>query len=119
MYAFATETIYAMFIKDHFGYGEQTLSTLFAVNGMFLGIFQVFFIRPLVSACGKHVTLALGNLVLAVGMLGVALVRAEVPHFMLFTLHVVGYSVVSSSASHPLTHSLTHSLTITKSLTHH
>lgn len=33
MYAFATETIYAMFLKDSFGYGERTLSTLFAVNG--------------------------------------------------------------------------------------
>lgn len=37
MYAFATETIYAMFIKDSFGYGERILSSLFAFNGFFIG----------------------------------------------------------------------------------
>lgn len=97
MYAFATETIYAMFIKDSFGYGERALSTLFAINGIFIGIFQVFFIKPLVSAIGKHATLMLGNMLLAIGMIGVALVREQVPHFLLFTLHIVGYSIADTS----------------------
>eukprot|EP01037_Dinobryon_pediforme_P043376 gene43376-54363_t len=61
MFAFATETIYAMFIKDSFGYGESTLSTIFAINGLFIGLFQVFFIKPVISMIGKHATLALGN----------------------------------------------------------
>lgn len=97
MYAFATETIYAMFLKDSFGYGERTLSTLFAVNGLFIGIFQVFFIKPMVNILGKHVTLVVGNTLLAVGMVGVALVRAEVFHFFLFTAHIVGYSIADTA----------------------
>lgn len=97
MYAFATETIYAMFIKDSFGYGEKTLSTLFAINGLFIGLFQVFLIKPLVNLVGKHVTLVIGNILLAVGMVGIALVRKEKLHFMLFTVHIVGYSIADTA----------------------
>ena len=35
MYAFATETIYAMFMKENFeGYGERALSTLYVLYGI-------------------------------------------------------------------------------------
>ena len=64
MYTFASETIYAMFIKDIYGYGEHTLSKLFAINGSLIGIFQIFFIKHLINLVGKHNTLALGNLML-------------------------------------------------------
>ena len=97
MYAFATETIYAMFMKDSFGYGERALSTLFAFNGFFIGVFQVFFIKPLINAIGKHATLAVGNFLLAVGMVGVALVREEKLHFSLFAVHIVGYSIADTA----------------------
>lgn len=97
MYAFATETIYAMFLKDTFGHGERTLSSLFAVNGLFIGLFQVFLIKPLVSLIGKHMTLIFGNVMLALGMIGVALVRQETIHFILFTIHIVGYSIADTA----------------------
>lgn len=98
MFAFATETIYAMFIKDSFGYGESTLSTIFAINGLFIGLFQVFFIKPVISMIGKHATLALGNVVLAIGMMGVALIRQTKPlHFAFFSAHIVGYSVADTT----------------------
>lgn len=97
MYAFATETIYAMFIKDSFGHGERVLSTVFAVNGLFIGLFQVFFIKPMVSCMGKHATLAAGDILLALGMVGVALVRSQIPHFLLFTAHIVGYSIADTA----------------------
>ena len=97
MYAFATETIYAMFMKDSFGYGERALSTLFAFNGFFIGVFQVFFIKPMINAIGKHATLAVGNFLLAAGMVGVALVREEKLHFSLFALHIVGYSIADTA----------------------
>ena len=97
MYAFATETIYAMFMKDSFGYGERALSTLFAFNGFFIGIFQVFFIKPMINTIGKHATLAVGTSLLATGMVGVALVRKETLHFMLFAGHIVGYSIADTA----------------------
>ena len=97
MYAFATETIYAMFMKDSFGYGERALSTLFAFNGFFIGVFQVFFIKPMINMIGKHATLAVGNGLLAAGMVGVALVRKETLHFMLFVGHIVGYSIADTA----------------------
>lgn len=97
MYAFATETVYAMFLKDSFGYGERTLSALFALSGLFIGIFQVFFIKHMVNSLGKHVTLAIGNSVLALGMLGLALVRKELLHFILFDIHIVGYSIADTA----------------------
>jgi MFS transporter, DHA1 family, tetracycline resistance protein len=97
MYAFATETIYAMFMKDSFGYGERALSTLFAFNGFFIGVFQVFFIKPMINLIGKHATLAVGNALLAAGMVGVALVRKETLHFMLFAGHIVGYSIADTA----------------------
>eukprot|EP01038_Epipyxis_sp_PR26KG_P006517 gene6517-8957_t len=97
MYAFATESIYAMFIKDSFGYGERVLSGLFAMNGMFIGIFQVFFIKPLINLIGKHATLALGDSILALGMIGVALIRVESIHFLLFAVHIVGYSIADTA----------------------
>ena len=97
MYAFATETIYAMFMKDSFGYGERALSTLFAFNGFFIGVFQIFFIKPMINMIGKHATLAVGNGLLAAGMVGVALIRKETLHFMLFVGHIVGYSIADTA----------------------
>jgi MFS family permease len=98
MFAFATESIYAIFIKDSFGYGEGVLSTIFAINGLFIGLFQVFFIKPMISAIGKHATLAVGNIMLALGMIGVALVRdAKSIHFAFFAAHVVGYSIADTT----------------------
>ena len=97
MYAFATETIYAMFIKDSFGYGERVLSALLAFCGLFIGIFQTFFIKPLITRIGKHATLAVGNGLLAAGMVGVALVREEKAHFALFAAHIIGYSIADTA----------------------
>lgn len=88
MYAFATETIYAMFIKDSFGYGEHILSALFAVNGLFIGLFQVFLIKPLINSIEKHATSALGNAMLALGMVGVA-IRRFILGFLLLILLVI------------------------------
>jgi MFS family permease len=67
MYAFSIETIYAMFIKDNFGYGERALSTLFACNGVLIGVFQVFFLKHLVGKIGKHWTLIIGSSMLSLG----------------------------------------------------
>ena len=97
MYAFATESIYAMFIKDSFGYGERVLSALFAFCGLFIGLFQTFLIKPLIGAVGKHSTLAVGNALLAMGMVGIALVRKEPEHFLLFAAHIVGYSIADTA----------------------
>ena len=97
MYACATETIYAMFMQDSFGYGERVLSALLAFCGLFIGLFQVFLIKPLVGSVGKHGMLAAGNAVLAIGLVGVALVRDESVHFALFVLHIVGYTVADTA----------------------
>ena len=97
MYAFSTESIYAIFMKESFGYGERALSTLFACSGLVIGIIQIFFIRPIVASIGKHATLGLGNVLLAVGMIGVALVREQSLHFLLFGIHVLGYSVADTA----------------------
>ncbi|NDC43293.1 MAG: MFS transporter [Chitinophagia bacterium] len=97
MYACATETIYAMFIQDSFGYGERVFATLLAFCGLFIGLFQVFLIKPLVGAVGKHGMLAVGNAILAAGLVGVALVRDEWAHFALFVTHIVGYTVADTA----------------------
>jgi DHA1 family tetracycline resistance protein-like MFS transporter len=97
MYAFGTETIYAVFIKDTFGFGEAMLSGLFAVNGLLTGVFQVFLIKPLISAIGMHATLALGNVLLALGMLGLAVVRNKPLHFLLFACHILGFSIADTA----------------------
>jgi hypothetical protein len=61
MYAFATESMYGVLIKDAFGYGEDTLSLLFAINGVCVGIFQLLFIKPMIDLFGKHMTLLVGK----------------------------------------------------------
>jgi MFS family permease len=103
MYTFASETIYAMFIKDIFGYGEHTLSKLFAINGSLIGIFQIFFIKPMITYAGKHNTLAIGNLMLSLGMIGVALIRFPLIHFILFGIHILGYSIADTSLASLIT----------------
>ena len=97
MYAFSIETIYPMFIKDAFNYGERELSTLFACNGVLIGIFQIFLIKPLVNQIGKHWTLIFGNLILALGMVGLALIRKKGIHFTFFVAHIVGYSIADTA----------------------
>jgi DHA1 family tetracycline resistance protein-like MFS transporter len=97
MFAFGTETIYAVFLKDTFGFGESVLSGLFAINGLITGVFQVFLIKPLIAAIGMPATLALGNLLLAVGMAGLAVVRSQTPHFILFGCHILGYCIADTA----------------------
>lgn len=99
MFAFSTETIYAYFIKDAFGLGEHALSMLFAMNGLLIGLAQMFLIKPLVGRIGKHATLALGNAVLAIGMVGVALVRSRELNIAIFAVHVVGYSLADTAVA--------------------
>lgn len=99
MYAFSTETIYAIFIKDAFDLGERALSMLFAMNGLLIGLAQMFLIKPLVGRIGKHATLALGNAVLAAGMVGVGLVRSRNINIAIFAVHVVGYSLADTAVA--------------------
>jgi MFS family permease len=104
MYAFASETVYALLIKDEFGYDEKVLSKLFACSGFLIGIFQVFLIKPIITLLGKHFTLTIGNMILAFGMLGVAMVRKKVLHFSLFMVHIVGYSVADTALVSLISH---------------
>lgn len=97
MYAFGTETVYAMLLKDAYKYGESTLSILLAVNGLFIGLVQVFLIKPLVHKVGQRGTLLLGNVFMAVGMLGLAVARTQALHFALFSCHIVAYSVAETA----------------------
>lgn len=104
MYAFATETIYAMFMKDLFGYhGDRALSTVFAVSGILIGIFQVFFIKSTINMLGKHATLVCGNAILSLGMIGVGMIRHRGFHFAMFGLHVVGYSIADTALASLIT----------------
>ena len=50
----------------------------------------------MVTLIGKHGTLGIGNAVLAMGMVGVALIRIKSLHFIIFALHVVGYSIADT-----------------------
>ena len=51
----------------------------------------------MINMIGKHATLAVGNGLLAAGMVGVALVRKETLHFMLFVGHIVVYSIADTA----------------------
>ncbi|CAM9497218.1 unnamed protein product [Heterosigma akashiwo] len=99
MYAFAVETVYAAFLKDNFGYGESVLATLFVLNGMSVGMLQVFFIKKLVNKLGKHMLLVLGNALLAAGMVGLALIRQPLVHFAMFSVHILGYAIADTALS--------------------
>lgn len=57
------------------------LSLVFALNGLAVGVLQLFGMRHLVRVLGKHVVLILGNLLLALGMVGMAFSRQPVVHF--------------------------------------
>lgn len=54
---------------------------VFALNGLAVGALQLFGMRHLVRLLGKHVMLILGNVLLAMGMVGMALSRQPVIHF--------------------------------------
>lgn len=72
---------YLILTQDNFGYGESVLSMVFALNGLAVGALQLFGMRHLVRILGKHVMLIVGNVLLAVGMVGMALSRQPVVHF--------------------------------------
>jgi len=58
---------------------------------------QVLLIKPLVQRVGQRGTLMLGNAFLAMGMLGLAVVRNKVKHFVLFSTHIVAYTVAETA----------------------
>lgn len=81
------------FSQDNFGYGETALGAVFALNGIAVGLLQVFLIKNLFARLGKHVMLAFGNLLLALGMVGLSLLRYKLWHFSMFSLHIIGYAI--------------------------
>ena len=54
---------------------------VFALNGLAVGALQLLGMRHLVRLLGKHVMLIAGNVLLAAGMVGVALSRKPAVHF--------------------------------------
>lgn len=54
---------------------------VFALNGVAVGVLQLFGMRHLVRLLGKHMMLIVGNVCLAAGMVGVALSRNPAIHF--------------------------------------
>lgn len=68
-------------VQDNFGYGENVLSMVFALNGFAVGALQLFGMRHLVRLIGKHMLLVVGNMLLAAGMVGMALSRQPFVHF--------------------------------------
>ncbi len=94
MFACSIEmTVYATFIMDNFGYGETVLSTVFALNGIMVGILQLFFITQIVKKLGKHITLLVGDLIMTIGMVGLSMVRVPFLHFLFFSIHILGYNI--------------------------
>ncbi len=91
-------TVYATFLKDNFGYGETVLSTVFALNGIMVGILQLILVKHVVKKLGKHIMLLTGNVAMAVGMMGVGLVRrSQILHFLFFSVHILGYSIADTA----------------------
>lgn len=68
-------------MQDNFGYGESVLSMVFALNGVAVGALQLLGMRHLVRLLGKHMMLIMGNVFLAMGMVGVAFSRNPTIHF--------------------------------------
>lgn len=105
MFSFSTESIYAVFAKESFGFEEQALSALLAGTGLFIGLFQVFLIRPLIGVLGKYSTLLCGDFVLTLGMLGIGLVRTPLAlHVAMFVAHVVGFAVADTALTSLIIH---------------
>lgn len=98
MFSFSTESIYAVFAKESFDFGERALSLLLAGTGLFVGCFQVSFIRPLIALLGKHATLTFGNLILTIGMLGIGIVRKPLAvHVVMFVAHILGFAIADTA----------------------
>ncbi len=98
MFACSTETaVYATFIRDNFGHGETVLSIIFALNGTMIGILQLVFIKHIVEKMGKHMMLLMGDLVMSLGMVGFSLVQSQFLHFLLFGVHILGYSIADTA----------------------
>lgn len=58
---------------------------VFALNGLAVGVLQLLGMRHLVRIMGKHMMLVTGNLLLASGMVGMALCRQPLVHFSVST----------------------------------
>lgn len=97
MFSFATESIYPVFAKDCFGVEERSMSGLLAATGLVVGVCQVSLIKPLIASLGKHVTLACGDLLLAIGLIGIALERRLPLHRGMFICHVLGYALADTA----------------------
>lgn len=97
MFSLSTENIYGLFLKDVFRHDQQVLSKLIAVNGLLIGLFQVFCIKSFIDHVGEVKTLLFGHFLLSAAMIGIALIRYQPVHFVMFTLHILAY-VISDTA---------------------
>ena len=105
MWAFASECIYGMFLRDVYNYDEGTLSLILAMNGVMVGVMQVAGVaRKLFDYLGKHNVLMIGNFLLGAGMCGLSLIHFFPLHLLLFSVHIVGYSLADTAVSSLMSH---------------
>eukprot|EP00597_Dinobryon_sp_UTEXLB2267_P007983 CAMPEP_0170094068 /NCGR_PEP_ID=MMETSP0019_2-20121128/26975_1 /TAXON_ID=98059 /ORGANISM="Dinobryon sp., Strain UTEXLB2267" /LENGTH=348 /DNA_ID=CAMNT_0010315207 /DNA_START=592 /DNA_END=1635 /DNA_ORIENTATION=- len=97
MFSFSTESIYPVFAKDRFGYDDLSVSKLLAFTGVLVGLFQTCGIKPLIGSLGKHLTLAVGNFLLATGLVGIGFIRQQLSHNACFACHVLGYAIADTA----------------------
>lgn len=94
-YAWQTmTTVYPLWMHATFGYGSLALGLILLGSGIVLILVQGTIHGLIVTAkLGKHAASAVGALLLGLGLLTYPRVTLLGPHFVLFTVQVVGYSI--------------------------
>ena len=97
MMALSSQSVYPILGKEAFGFDANSFSKILAANALIIGIVQVFFIKHILSFFGTNRTLAIGNLLATVGLLGVSLLRKKMIHLILYTIYAIGYCIADTS----------------------
>jgi DHA1 family tetracycline resistance protein-like MFS transporter len=100
MFAFATEGLYPILLKQAFGLAEGALASIAVGSSMSVLLLQTLLVPLLFSKFGKFNIMFLGNALLSSGLLGVALIRSYslLPlHVLMVLLQVVGFSLADTA----------------------
>ena len=97
MFAFSTEGLYPLLLKERFSAGENSLASFVFSASICIFFAQAFFIPKLVHTIGQQKMQYLGNLLLSLGLLGIGFTKSIYAHFPMFLLHVVGFSLADTA----------------------
>ena len=92
------QSTYGVLIKDEFGWAASALGAILVVSGLEIAVLQGKLVKMLISCVGKHMSGAIGCLLLGAALAALPITTFSKPlHLFAFSVQVAGFSICQTA----------------------